>query len=72
MEISNRLPDTDTVSWEAIVMVGTEEETLTLDLPPFLTTEEVQEAFITEANDVYWLDSYPVILQMTGPDGTVY
>ena len=72
MEISNRLPDTDTVSWEAIVMIDTEEETFRLDLPSWLDVSEVQEEFVTAAQDTYWLDSFPVILQMTGPDGTIY
>jgi hypothetical protein len=72
MEISNRLPDTDTVEWEGIMMLDGEEETLTLDLPPYLTTEEVQEAFIAEAHNVYWLDAYPLILALTGPGGTTY
>lgn len=72
MEISNRLPDTDNVEWQATVMIGLDEETLTLDLPPWSTAEEVQAAFMAEAQDVYWLDSAPVVLQMIGPDGTLY
>lgn len=72
MEISNRLPDTDNVEWQATLMIGLDEETLTLDLPPFSTTEEVQAAFIAEAYNVYWVDSPPLILEMTGPDGTLY
>jgi hypothetical protein len=64
MEISNRLPDTDEIHWEAIMMLGENEETFYLDLPPYLTTEEVQEAFIAEANDTYWLDFPPLILAL--------
>ncbi len=72
MEISNRLPDTDNVEWQATIMIGLDEETLTLDLPPWSTPEEVQTAFMAEAQNVYWLDSPPIVLQMTGPDGTLY
>ena len=72
MEISNRLPDVDNVEWQATVMLGLDEETLTLDLPQWSTTEEVQEAFIAEAQNVYWLDSPAVVLEMRGPDGTLY
>lgn len=72
MEISNRLPDVDNVEWQATLMIGLDEETLTLDLPPFSTAEEVQAAFVTEVYDKYWVDSPPLVLQMVGPDGTLY
>lgn len=62
VEISNRLPDTDTIPWEAVIMCDGEEETFYLDLDPFLDMTEVTEAFINEANDTYALDYYPQIL----------
>ena len=62
VEISNRLPDTDDVSWEAIISCDGEEETFYLDLAPYSTMEEVTEAFINEANNTYALDFFPQIL----------
>lgn len=64
VEISNRLPDTDDISWEAVILCDGEEETFYLDLPPYFLTEEVQEAFVKEANDTYSLDFYPQILRL--------
>lgn len=64
MTISNRLPETDDVTWRATMMLDGGEETLTLDLPAWYNTAEVQEAFIAEANDTYALEYYPQILML--------
>jgi hypothetical protein len=68
--ISNRLPEADDVEWSADVMVNGEEEHLTLTLPEWFTPEEVQEAFVREARDVFWNDHEPLVLGMSSVKGT--
>lgn len=51
-------------TWHAIVFVDGYETTLVLDVPGWFDSEDIEEAFVREAMDVYAPRKRPVVAKM--------